>query len=206
MKIRLTISKLLLTIGLTVSIFSVNAQQKQLPDDENFVSELNSFMGVKTSLNKDLKTEVKAFTDKIETNAVSGEMRSQMIEIMNNYLAKRCAPSPHMLNLIKTFNAFCDKNKTQQFAVWYNYMKEYMAEKVSLTKINDNTMFIYHLIKDNSIETLGSKSWILSTDNFTLNIRDNGNGKKELWVDCQNVDLRCKMRNDSSLVIYSTNG
>ena len=125
MNIRLIISKLLLTICLTASILSVNAQQKQFPDDENFVGELNSYMGVKTSLNKDLKTEVKAFTDKIETNAVSGEMRTQMIEIMNGYLAKRCSPSPHMLNLIKTYNAFCDKNKTQQFAVWYKYMIEY---------------------------------------------------------------------------------
>ncbi|MBO7141513.1 MAG: hypothetical protein J6V76_00145, partial [Bacteroidales bacterium] len=206
MKIRLTISKLFLTISLAFSVLCANAQQKTFPDDESFVGELNSFMGVKTSLNKDLKAEVKAFIDKIEQNAITGELRSQMIELMNGYLAKRCNPSPHMLNLIKTYNAFCDKNKTQQFTIWYNYMKEYMDSRISMTKVNDVTVFVYNLLSGNSIETLGSKSWIISSDNYKILVQENTEGEKELWVECSNVDLRCKMRDDSSLVIYSTGG
>lgn len=206
MKKRFLLSKFLLTILLSTLSLALSAQQKSFADDESFVGDLNSFMGVKTSLNKELKTDVKAFTDKIETNAITGETRSQMIEIMNLYLAKRCTPSPHMYNLIKTFNAFCDKNKTQQFTVWYNYIKEFMSGRVSMTKINDITVFVYNLLIHNSIEFLGSKAWILSTDNYQLSIRSNNDGEKELWVKSSNIDLRCKMRDDSSLVIYNTTG
>ncbi len=197
MKKRFLLSKFLLTILLSTLSLALSAQQKSFADDESFVGDLNSFMGVKTSLNKELKTDVKAFTDKIETNAITGETRSQMIEIMNLYLAKRCTPSPHMYNLIKTYNAFCDKNKTQQFTVWYNYIKEFMSGRVSMTKINDITVFVYNLLIHNSIEFLGSKAWILSTDNYQLSIRSNNDGENELWVKSSNIDLRCKMRDDS---------
>ncbi|MBO4373432.1 MAG: hypothetical protein J5826_10915 [Bacteroidales bacterium] len=206
MKKRFLLSKFLLTLLISTISLTVSAQQKSFADDESFVGDLNSFMGVKTSLNKDLKTEVKAFTDKIETNAITGELRSQMIELMNLYLAKRCTPSPHMFNLIKTYNAFCDKNKTPQFAVWFNYMKEFMEGRVSMTKVNDVTVFVHNLLAYNSIEYIGTKAWMLSSDNYKLSVRENKEGEKELWVESSNIDLRFKMRDDSSLVIYGTGG
>ena len=59
MKKRFLLSKFLLTILLSTLSLALSAQQKSFADDESFVGDLNSFMGVKTSLNKELKTDVK---------------------------------------------------------------------------------------------------------------------------------------------------
>ena len=174
MRIRLLFSRIFITLGLAAMVSAASAQQKSFSDNEDFVGELNSFMGVKTSLNKELKTEVKAFTNKVETNVISGELRTQMIELMNAYLEHRSNPATHMLNLIKTFNVFCDKNKIQQFSVWHKYMMDYLKDRVSMTRVNDLTVFAYYLVKDNSIETSGSKSWYISNDNYRFSTTTDG--------------------------------
>ena len=180
------------------------AQSKiqEFPDGEDFCKEVESYMGVKTSMNKELKTEVKKFTDNIEKNVISGDMRTKVTELMNLYLKKRATPSPHMLTLIKTFNAFQLQGKTDLFGTWYNYVKSLLQQQnLAMSRVNDFTLFSYNLLTYNSLSYTVGKSWYFTNPNYRFTISGDN-----FIVECGNTDIRCRLREDSTLVIYSTQG
>ena len=184
------------------TIIFAQSKIQEFPNDESFPKEVESYMGTKTSMNKDLKSEVKLFTDNLEKNVISGDVRTKVNELMNLYLKKRANPSPHMLNLIKTFNAFQASGKNDLFNTWYTYIKSQLSlQNMAISRINDFTQFTYNLLTYNSLFYGTGKSWYLVQPNYRFEISNDN-----FFVNCNSTDIRCRLRNDSSLVIYSTQG
>ncbi|MBQ5403216.1 MAG: hypothetical protein IIU11_02445, partial [Bacteroidales bacterium] len=174
----------------------------------DFPKQVESYMGIKTTLNKELKAEVRKFTEKLEKNVISGEYVEQIVNLMNSYAAKRANPTTHMLTVIRIFNAFWDKNQTGQFKVWHDYIMHLIGRNVPLIRLNEIMNFTVNLLLYNSLEYAASKNWYLSSSSYILRVTPDLYGADEdlLTVECQNTDIRCRMKNDTSLVIYSTSG
>lgn len=198
---------LVIAILMGFSLLQAKAQMVGLPDSDELPQELSSYMGVKTTLNKELKEDVKKFCDKLKTKQINEEYRAQIVILMNAYRRKHANPSPHMHNLIKLLNAFWDKNQLEQFLVWSEYMQGVLTQNsVSMGRINELTVFTYHLVAHRSIETTSAKTWYFSTDDYRMYIDKARDGSECIMVECKNTDLRCKMKTDSTVVIYNTSG
>lgn len=177
---------------------------------------VESFMGVKTTLNKELKQSVKSFTDNIEKKIIGEEFVMDITVLLNAYEKKRAHPTPHMLNLIKCINAFWLNDKIVQYYEWSRYMQDLMdleKRNIPLSRLNDIIEFTYHLLSSNSLEFSSSRNWYLSSSNYEIILEegdptgDNPDSDiKYMKVKCNNVDLRCKNRTDSTLAIYNTSG
>ncbi len=173
-----------------------------LPDSEELPKELESFMGVRSSKNEEMKADVKKFTEKLAQHKISDEHRAEIVILMNGYIQKRATPTPHMHNLIRAFNGFWEKGNINEFMPWAEYMLEMLKNpQASMFKINAVAVFTGNLLLENCIEKTSSKTWYMATPNFTLNIKDDN-----LIVKNDKTDLRCKMREDSTVVIYGTSG
>ena len=203
-----TTAKLLLLIVILLTANSLASAQSKamLPDSEDLPKELENYMGVKSSKNKEMVADVKKFTEKLAQRKVSEEYRSEMVILMNRYIQKRAMPTPHMYNLIRAFNGFWDKGNLDEFMPWVDFIMEMLDDQQSgLAKINNVSIFTANLLSYNSIEASSAKSWYLSSPNFTMTIQER-NGEKDIIVNAEKTDLRCKMRQDSTLVIYETSG
>ncbi len=178
-----------------------------LPDNEQLPRELESYMGVKSSSNKEMKDDVAKFCNKLLTNQIGGTQRTTIVNLMNDFIEKRATPTPHMHNLIKALNGFWDSGKTDQLNLWAEYITELTKQKTtSMTTINEEVLFTANLLARNCIEVSSSKSWYMNNKNFKIKTGNGSDGKKTLVVDFAGGDLRCRMREDSSLVIYGTSG
>lgn len=191
---------------LTASTLASAQVKALLPDSEQLPKELEDYMGVRSSKNEEMKADVKKFTDKLLQRQISDEYRAEIVILMNSYIQKRATPTPHMHNLIRALNGFWDKGNISEFMPWADYMQEMLNNpQVSMSKINDVADFVADLLATNSIESTSSKSWYMSSPNFKVTL-ETINGEKDIIVKNDNTDLRCKMRQDSTLVIYGTSG
>ena len=191
---------------LTASTLASAQVKALLPDSEQLPKELEDYMGVRSSKNEEMKADVKKFTDKLLQRKISDEYRAEIVILMNSYIQKRATPTPHMHNLIRALNGFWDKGNVGEFMPWADYMQEMLNNpQVSMSKINDVADFVADLLSTNSIEQSSSKSWYMSSPNFKMTL-ETINGEKDIIVKNDNTDLRCKMRQDSTLVIYGTSG
>ena len=177
-----------------------------LPDSEQLPKELEDFMGVRSSKNEEMKADVKKFIEKLTTRKISDEHRAEIVILMNSYIQKRATPTPHMHNLIRALNGFWDKGNIGEFMPWAEYIQELLNNpQMSMSRINDVTVFVANLLASNSIESTSSKSWYMSSPNFKISI-ETVDDDKDIIVKTDNTDIRCKMRQDSTLVIYGTSG
>ncbi|MBQ4408924.1 MAG: hypothetical protein II852_18150 [Bacteroidales bacterium] len=203
-----TISKLLLLIAIMLmSNAMASAQIKALlPDSEQLPKELEDFMGVRSSKNEEMKADVKKFIEKLTTRKISDEHRAEIVILMNSYIQKRATPTPHMHNLIRALNGFWDKGNIGEFMPWAEYIQELLNNpQMSMSRINDVSVFVADLLSTNSLENSSSKSWYMTSPNFKMTVETVG-GAKDIVVRADNVDIRCKMRQDSTLAIYGTSG
>ncbi len=204
-----TTIRLILTIALMIGMTAITSAQIKalLPDSPELPKELENFMGVRSSKNDEMKADVKKFVDKLMTRKITDDYRSEIVILMNSYIQKRATPTPHMHNLIRALNGFWDKGNINEFNPWAEYMKEMLDNaQVSMSRINDVADFTANLLSSYSLETTSAKSWYMSTGSFTMTIVDAGNGDKDINVKCDKTDLRCKIRQDSTLAIYGTSG
>jgi len=191
---------------LTASTMASAQIKALLPNSDALPKELEDFMGVRSSKNEDMKADVKKFTEKLTQRKISDEYRSEIAILMNSYIQKRATPTPHMHNLIRALNGFWDKGNLSEFMPWADYMLEMLNNpQSSMFKINDIAVFTADLLSTNSLKVSSSKSWYMSTPSFTMSIKEQ-NGEKDIVVKADNTDLRCKMRQDSTLAIYGTSG
>lgn len=199
----------LLAIAMAFLLNTTAYAQKQtlLPDSDELPKEVENYMGVKTTMNKELKSEVKKFCEKLEKHEIDELHRSQIVILMNMYVKRHANPNPHMLNFIKTVNEFWNHNKLDQFQPWSEYMEEILQHpQMSIAKINEIAHFTANLLANNCLELSSARTWYLSNSNFTIYIDKDKENDKTIFVKTDNTDLRCKIRDDSSLVIYGTSG
>lgn len=199
--------QIITSLILILSFISVSAQdqpnaQNFFVDNENLCDQIKSYCGVKTSLNKDMKTEVELFCNNIQTNTLSGDYRAKTVNLLNIYYKKRAIPANHSLNLIKVVDAFIATGKMNLFNNWYDYII-YMfdQENKSISTVNNFVIFSFNLIKNNNLFESSAKSWHISTNGYDFLIKDN-----EFIVKVSQCDLTCKMSRDSSVIIYKTQG
>ena len=191
---------------LSVSTLASAQIKALLPDSEQLPKELEDFMGVRSSKNDEMKADVKKFTEKLTQRKISDEHRAEIVILMNSYIQKRATPTPHMHNLIRALNGFWDKGNLNEFMPWAEYMMEMINNpQTGMSRLNDITDFTANLLSKNCIESTSSKTWYMSSSNFTMTIKEQ-NGEKDIIVKNDKTDLRCKMRQDSTLVIYGTSG
>ena len=191
---------------LTASTMASAQIKALLPNSDALPKELEDFMGVRSSKNEDMKADVKKFTEKLTQRKISDEYRSEIAILMNSYIQKRATPTPHMHNLIRALNGFWDKGNLSEFMPWAEYMFEMLNNpQSSMFKINDIAVFTADLLSTNSLKVSSSKSWYMSTPSFTMSIKEQ-NGEKDIVVKADNTDLRCKMRQDSTLAITTRFG
>ena len=193
-------------IVLTTATMSSAQIKALLPDSDQLPKELEDFMGVRSSKNEEMKADVKKFTEKLVQRKISDEHRAEIVILMNSYIQKRATPTPHMHNLIRALNGFWDKGNLGEFMPWAEYMLELLNNpQMSMSRINDVAVFVANLLSANSLEITSSKSWYMSSPNFKMTVETVGGGK-DIIVRADNTDIRCRMRQDSSLVIYGTSG
>ena len=191
---------------LTTATMSSAQIKALLPDSEQLPKELEDYMGVRSSKNEEMKADVKKFTEKLVQHKISDEYRAEIVILMNSYIQKRATPTPHMHNLVRALNGFWDKGNLGEFMPWAEYMLEMLNNpQVSMSKINDVAVFVADLLSTNSLEVSSSKSWYITSPSFKMTV-ETVNGEKDIVVKTDNTDIRCKMRQDSSLVIYGTSG
>ena len=165
---------------------------------------MENFIAAKTPENKE---EVKKFTDKIMRGVFPQEQLEKIAALMNLYVKKRANPSPHIINMVKTIGAFWDKNRASDFTSWHTYLMNMMGQQnVPVSRINEVVVFTYNLLAHNSLEMIGNKNWYLSSSNYKMNFIFEEKGENVITVTCDGTDLRCRERDDSTLVIYSTSG
>lgn len=166
--------------------------------------QVDNFIAAKTPENKEV---VSKFADKLQRSVFPQEQLENIVAMMNLYVKKRANPSPHVVNLIKTISAFWDKNRASDFTTWHTYMMELMGQSnIAVSRINEVVVFTYNLLAYNSLEMIGNKNWYLSSSKYKMNFQFKGKGDDIITVTCEGTDLRCRERDDSTLVIYSTSG
>ncbi|MBQ5513168.1 MAG: hypothetical protein IIT83_05720, partial [Bacteroidales bacterium] len=203
-----TTAKLLLLMLIMLATATMSSAQIKalLPDSEQLPKELEDYMGVRSSKNEEMKADVKKFTEKLVQHKISDEYRAEIVILMNSYIQKRATPTPHMHNLVRALNGFWDKGNLGEFMPWAEYMLEMLNNpQVSMSKINDVAVFVADLLSTNSLEVSSSKSWYMTSPSFKMTV-ETVDGEKDVVVKTDNTDIRCKMRQDSSLVIYGTSG
>ena len=203
-----TVYKLMLiALCLLMPAWAMAQTKVELPDNDQLAKELEDYMGVKGSSNKEMKEDVSKFCGKILSHQISDNYRSQIVELMNGFIKKRATPTPHMHNLVRALNGFWDRGKVDQFMLWANYISEMTKQQtISMTKINEEVAFMANLLSKNSIEVSSSKSWYMNNGNFKLSVGKSSEGHNTIIATFAGGDLRCRMREDSSLVIYNTSG
>lgn len=185
---------------------AVFAQQKEdvFTATAEMSKQVENYIAAKTPENKE---EVKKFTDKILRGVFPNEQLEKIAALMNLYVKKRANPTPYMVNLVKTIGAFWDKNRASDFTSWHDYMFKMMGQQnVSVSRINEVIVFTYNLLIYNSLEMIGNKNWYLSSSNYKMNFLFKDKDDGIITVTCDGTDLRCRERDDSTLVIYSTSG
>ncbi|MBR4265094.1 MAG: hypothetical protein IKQ46_03470 [Bacteroidales bacterium] len=193
-------------------IFQINASAQQKIGTFNtlpaqLIKDVESYTGVKTTLNKDLKATVKAFVDKLEKHEIDEVSCNLFVPVMNLYVTKHATTNVHMLTLIKTINAFWDYKQVDELEDWCEFMLSKLQDpSQAIAKIHEICDFTLNLFVHNGLEVSASKSWYMSSNDYHLKIEDDENGFSTLFVDCNNTDVRCRIKGDSSLVIYKTSG
>ncbi|MBQ3655331.1 MAG: hypothetical protein II956_00605 [Bacteroidales bacterium] len=199
------LKQILLSLVFLVFSISVFAQGGDVfTANADLSKQVESFISAKTTENKE---EVKKFTDKLQTGVFPQAQLENIVSLMNLYVKKRANPAPHMVNLIKTIGAFWAKNRSNDFASWHAYLTKMMGQQnLPVSRINEVVVFTYNLLAYNSLEMIGNKNWYLSSSNYKMNFLLSDNGEDIITVTSEGTDLRCREKDDSTLVIYSTTG
>lgn len=185
---------------------AVFSQQKEdvFKAGPDFAKQVENFIDAKTPENKE---DVKKFTDKLQSGVIQGSNLEDVIALMNLYVRKRANPVPHLLNLVKTVDAFWSRNRSAEYKNWHVYMSKLMNKtNVPVSRMNEVIVFTFNLLTYNSIETIGNKNWYMSSSGYKIEYSTDGDGDEYISVSSSKTDLRCRERNDSTLVIYSTSG
>lgn len=179
----------------TSDVFTANAAELS--------KQVESFISAKTPENK---AEVNKFKTTLQSGVISGTDLENVVALMNLYVKKRANALPHMLNLVKTIDAFWRKNRSNDFKGWYDYMLKVMNKNIPVSRMNETIVFTYNLLSYNSLEILGNKNWFLSANDYKMKFVTDKDGDDFIVVESSTTDIRCKVRDDSSLVIYGTTG
>ncbi len=196
--------KIFIFLCLIILSITIKAQKIVFENNDELSKQIESYMGSKTSLDKELRTEVQGFTQKLEQNIFAGDQKTKIVELLNILSKKRAIPTTNMLPFIKMCNMFVNIQQINKFDIFSDFLiKKTEKDKLSIGLITNYCNFMLHLLEQNSINYSSSKTWYFSSNNWQLEIDNKAN---ELLVKAHDLDLRCKIKQDSSLCIYKTSG